>query len=103
MRFVDWELVATRPLLDMRLFKQRNFAAPRFIVMIIGVILFDTTQFVPQIVQQILGYTATEAGVVLTVRGIMTVFTMPLAGVVTGRVQTRIVMGFAFTIIAVSL
>ena len=101
--FVLWELAASRPLLDMRLFKHRNFAAGTFIVMVIGVILFGTTQFVPQMVQQILGYTATEAGLVLTLGGIITIFTMPLAGVLTGRVQPRILMGFAFAIIAVSL
>ena len=101
--FVVWELIAARPLLNMRLFKHRNFAAGSFIVMVIGVILFGTTQFVPQMVQEILGYTATEAGLVLTLGGLITVVAMPLAGVLTGRVQPRILMGFAFSIIAVSL
>ncbi len=101
--FVIWELWTPRPLLDMRLFKHRNFAAGSLIVMVIGVILFGTTQFVPQLVQQVLGYTATEAGLVLTFGGMITVVTMPLAGVLSGRVQPRLLMGIAFPVIAVSL
>ena len=101
--FVIWELWTPRPLLDMHLFKHRNFAAGSIIVMVIGVILFGTTQFVPQLVQQVYGYTATNAGLVLTFGGMITVITMPLAGVLTGRVQPRILMGIALLVIAISL
>jgi DHA2 family multidrug resistance protein len=101
--FVIWELWTPRPLLDMHLFKHRNFAAGTLIVMVIGVILFGTTQFVPQLVQQVLGYSATEAGLVLTFGGMITIVTMPLAGVLSGRVQPRILMLIAFVVVALSL
>lgn len=101
--FVIWELWTARPLLDMHLFKNRNFAAGSLIVMVIGVILFGTTQFVPQLVQEVYGYTATDAGLVLTFGGMITIVTMPLAGVLTGRVQPRVLMGIALPVIAVSL
>ncbi|MGC8522080.1 MAG: DHA2 family efflux MFS transporter permease subunit [Steroidobacteraceae bacterium] len=101
--FVLWELWTPRPLLDMHLFKHRNFAAGSLITMVIGVILFGTTQFVPQLVQQVYDYTATDAGLVLTFGGMITVVTMPLAGVLTGRVQPRILMGIALPVIAISL
>ncbi len=101
--FVIWELWTDRPLLDMHLFRHRNFAAGTLIVMVIGVILFGTTQFVPQMVQQVFGYTATEAGLVLTFGGMITMVTMPLSGVLTGRVQPRILMLIAFAVIAMSL
>ena len=101
--FVVWELFAREPLLDMHLFKHRNFAIGTLIIMIIGVILFGTTQFVPQMVQQVLGYTASQAGLALTLGGMITLFTMPLAGVLTGRVQPRYLMAFAFLVVGVSL
>ena len=101
--FVIWELWTDRPLLDMHLFKHRNFAAGTLIVMVIGVILFGTTQFVPQMVQQVFGYTATEAGLVLTFGGMITMVTMPLSGVLTGRVQPRVLMLIAFAVVAMSL
>ena len=101
--FVLWELWTERPLLDMHLFRHRNFAAGTLIIMVVGVILFGTTQFVPQLVQQVLGYSATEAGLVLTFGGMITIVTMPLAGVLSGRVQPRVLMFFAFAVVTLSL
>ena len=101
--FVVWELIAREPLLEMRLFRHRNFAVGTLIIMVIGVILFGTTQFVPQFAQQVLGYTATEAGLALTLGGMITMVTMPLAGVLTGRIQPRFLMLGALAVISVSL
>jgi len=96
--FVLWELVEPDPLLDLSLFRYRSFASATFIIMTIGVILFGTTQFIPQLMQQVLGYTAEQAGLALTLGGIITLFTMPLAGILSGYVQPRILMGAAFVV-----
>ncbi len=101
--FVVWELFAREPLLEMRLFKYRNFAVSTFIITVIGVILFGTTQFIPQMVQQVLGYTATQAGLALTLGGMVTLVSMPLAGILTGRVEPRYLMAGAFAVVSVSL
>jgi DHA2 family multidrug resistance protein len=101
--FVLWELLARDPLLDMRLFRYRNFASATVIIMTIGVVLFGTTQFIPQLVQQVLGYTAEQAGLALTLGGIITLFSMPLAGILSGRVQPRVMMGIAFAVEAVAM
>ena len=101
--FVLWELIASDPLLDMTLFRYRNFAAATVIIMTIGVILFGTTQFIPQLVQQVLGYTAEQAGLALTLGGIITLFTMPLAGILSSHVQPRVMMGLAFAVEAVAM
>ncbi len=101
--FVVWELFAREPLLEMRLFKHRNFAIGVLIIMVIGVILFGTTQFVPQMVQQVLGYTAQQAGLALTLGGMITLVTMPLAGMLTGHLRPRTMMWMAFVVICVSL
>ncbi|EQD31158.1 drug resistance transporter, EmrB/QacA subfamily, partial [mine drainage metagenome] len=101
--FVLWELAASRPLLDMRLFKHRNFAAGTFIVMVIGVILFGTTQFVPQFLQQVMGYTAERAGLALTLGGVITLVSMPLAGMLSGHTRPRNMMWMGLAVICVSL
>ena len=101
--FVLWELIERDPLLDMRLFRYRNFASATVIIMTIGVILFGTTQFIPQLVQQVLGYTAQQAGLALTMGGIVTLLTMPLAGILSGYVQPRTLMGLAFAVEAVAM
>jgi MFS transporter, DHA2 family, multidrug resistance protein len=101
--FVLWELIARDPLLDMRLFEYRNFASGTVVIMTIGVILFGTTQFIPQLVQQVLGYTAEQAGLALTLGGIITLLTMPLAGILSSHVQPRVMMGIAFAVEAVAM
>ena len=101
--FVLWEIIERDPLLDMSLFRYRSFASATFIIMTIGVILFGTTQFIPQLVQEVLGYTAEQAGLALTLGGIVTLFTMPLAGILSGYVQPRILMGCAFAVEALAM
>jgi len=100
--FIVWELIERDPLLEMSLFKYRSFASATFIIMTIGVILFGTTQFIPQMMQQVLGYTAEQAGLALTLGGLVTLITMPLAGVLSGYVQPRILMGGAFVVEALA-
>jgi DHA2 family multidrug resistance protein len=80
------------------LFKNRNFAAATLIIMIVGVILFGTTQFMPQLLQEVLGYTATSAGMAMTAGGAVTLIAMPIAGLLSNRVQPRYLIGVALII-----
>ncbi|HXS21734.1 MAG TPA: DHA2 family efflux MFS transporter permease subunit [Steroidobacteraceae bacterium] len=101
--FVSWELIERDPLLDMSLFRYRNFASATVIIMTVGVVLFGTTQFIPQFVQEVLGYTAEQAGLALTLGGIITLFSMPLAGILSSHVQPRVMMGVAFAVEAFAM
>jgi MFS transporter, DHA2 family, multidrug resistance protein len=44
----------------------------------------------------VLGYTATDAGFAMTAGGVATVLTMPLSGVLTNRIDSRLLVAFAF-------
>jgi DHA2 family multidrug resistance protein len=101
--FVIWELSEREPLLDLTLFKSANFATSTFIIMIVGVILFGTTQFMPQLLQQVMGYTATSAGLAMTAGGAVTLAAMPLAGLLSTRVQPRLLIGASLAIEAFAL
>jgi DHA2 family multidrug resistance protein len=101
--FVIWEIVEPDPLLDMKLFKHRSFASATVIIMTIGVILFGTTQFIPQLLQQVLDYTAQQAGLALTLGGIITLVSMPVAGILSSYVQPRILMSAAFVVEALAM
>ena len=101
--FVIWELIEREPLLDMSLFKHGNFAVATLVIMLVGVILFGTTQFIPQLLQQVMNYTAMEAGLALTLAGIVQLVTMPLAGYFVGRVQPRYLMAGALVVEAIAL
>jgi DHA2 family multidrug resistance protein len=86
---VLWELRQTQPLVDLRLFAQRNYSLATFMMFAMGVILYGTTVLLPILVQTLMGYTAEWAGLVLSPGGIVTLFVMPLVGRLLGIFQPR--------------
>lgn len=89
---VWWELRHKDPIINLRLLKNRNFAVSTLVMMTIGVVLFGTTQLIPQFLQQVLGYSAADAGRALTVGGVISIVMMPLAGLATTRLPPRWVL-----------
>jgi DHA2 family multidrug resistance protein len=86
---VFWELHHEQPMINMRLFKNRNFAMATFMMFSLGLVLYGTTVLLPVLVQSLMGYTAEWAGLVLSPGAILTLFTMPLVGRLLTRVQPR--------------
>jgi DHA2 family multidrug resistance protein len=103
---VIWELVQIRrkkrPILDLTLFKQRNFAVSFVLMGVLGIVLFGTTVMIPQFAQTLLGYTAEQAGLVISPGGLMVMLMMPVVGLLVSRVDPRwmIVYGFAVSSMA---
>ena len=100
---IPWELTRDEPVIALRLFKSRNFSLTTFFFLLVGMIIFGTTLFIPQFLQSVLGYTATDAGLALSLGGVATILTMPVAGILTGRVDARILVGAAFVIQGLAL
>jgi DHA2 family multidrug resistance protein len=63
---VVWELHVDDPVIELRLLKNRNFALACGLYLTFGFVLFGTTVLLPQMMQQLFGYTATAAGEVLS-------------------------------------
>ena len=80
-----WEWNQKEPLINLRLFRYKNFAICCFLMMLVGGVLNANTVLQPQFTQQLLGYTATTAGMALTAGGFALVIMMPLAGLATGK------------------
>jgi len=95
---VVWELRQKDPLINLRLFRFKNFAICCFLMMLVGGVLNASTVLQPQLLQQLLGYTATNAGRALTAGGLSLVFVMPFAGWATGKFPARnlAALGFCF-------
>ena len=100
---VVWELNRRDPIVNLKLLGNRNFAVTVLVMMTTGVILFGSTALIPQMLQQVLGYTATDAGLALTAGGFATVIAMPLAGVAAGKIDTRLVLGTALVVQGIAL
>ncbi len=94
---VLWELHTDKPIINLRLFRFKNFAICCFLMMLVGGVLNANTVLQPEFMQQLLGYNATTAGLALTAGGIALVIVMPLAGYATSKVSARTlaVCGFA--------
>jgi DHA2 family multidrug resistance protein len=93
---IIWEWYKKDPLMDLKLFKFKNFAVCCFLMLLTGGFLNATTVLQPQFLQQTLGYTATVAGFTLSGGGIALLCAVPIAGQLVGRFPARnlIAMGF---------
>jgi MFS transporter, DHA2 family, multidrug resistance protein len=87
--FVIWELTRRSPVLDLRLFKNRSFAAAAVMIFVYGVQVYGMTVFIPQFMQAFMGYDAELAGMTLAPGAIVMIVLMPLVGKLVTRVQAR--------------
>jgi len=87
--FVIWELGQDDPIVDLRLLGDRNFGTANILMFMLGVILLGTTVLLPMLVQQLFGYTATLAGLVITPGGFAIMVAMPIIGRLVSSVDSR--------------
>jgi DHA2 family multidrug resistance protein len=94
---VYWLIYATKPVVDVRVFKDRNFAVACLLMGAMALVLYASSVLVPQLAQQQLGYTATLAGLVLSPGAVFIVLSIPLVLWLMPIVPTRylIAAGFA--------
>jgi MFS transporter, DHA2 family, multidrug resistance protein len=96
--FIPWELTRDQPVIPISMFGRANFGLSSILLLVTGVIIFGTTLFIPQLLQQVLGYTATDAGLALTAGGAATIIAMPISGILSSRVDPRLLIGGAFLV-----
>jgi DHA2 family multidrug resistance protein len=99
---VVWEWRHKKPLINLKLFRYKNFAICCFLMMLVGGVLNASTVLQPQFLQQLLGYTATNAGKALTAGGLALIVVMPAAGYLTGKFSARNLAVVGFSIFAFS-
>jgi DHA2 family multidrug resistance protein len=91
-----WEWNHKSPLINLKLFRYKNFAICCLLMMLVGGVLNASTVMMPQFMQQLLGWTATTAGLALTGGGFTLVLVMPMAGFLTGKVAARWLAAIGF-------
>jgi DHA2 family multidrug resistance protein len=91
-----WEWHKKDPLINLRVFRFKNFAICCFLMALVGGVLNANTVLQPQFSQQLLGWTATTAGLSLTAGGVTLLFMMPFAGFATGKVSARTLTAIGF-------
>jgi MFS transporter, DHA2 family, multidrug resistance protein len=93
---IGWLLIAEKPIVNLDVFKDRNFSAGCIMIAAVGAVLYASSVIIPQFAQQILHYTATWAGLILSPGGVAVIILIPIVGRLMAFVQTRyvIVAGF---------
>jgi MFS transporter, DHA2 family, multidrug resistance protein len=100
---IPWEMTRRNPMIDLRMVATRQFGACFLVMLATGAILLATTQFLPQLVQQNFGYTATWAGLVLSPGGVVTMAMMFVVGRLTSKVQPKYLIIAGAVFIALSM
>jgi MFS transporter, DHA2 family, multidrug resistance protein len=100
---VPWEITRRHPVVDVRMLVTRQFGASFLVMLATGAILLSTTQFLPELVQQDFGYTATWAGLALSPGGIVTMLMMFVAGRMSGKIQPKYLIAAGAIFCALSM
>jgi len=97
------ELKAESPIIDLSVFKYRSFAVGTFLMTIVGFVLYGSTVLLPLLMQELLGYTATHAGVTNLPRGFASFMLMPVVGYLTSKIDPRKLLGTGVLLVAVAM
>lgn len=100
--FLIWELTAKHPIVDLTLFKERNFTAGVLSVSIAYGVFFGSVVLMPLWLQSTMGYTATWAGIALAPVGILAIVLSPIVGKLLGKHDPRVLATFAFLVFALT-
>ena len=99
--FVIWELTDKDPIVNLRLFRHRNFAAGTAAMVVAYGAFFSVGILVPLWLQRNLGFTAVWSGFATAPIGILPILLTPFVGKYANRFDLRILASFAF--VAMSL
>jgi MFS transporter, DHA2 family, multidrug resistance protein len=100
---VYWELKQKNPVVDLSLLKNRNFGIAGLLMLMVGVVLLGSTVLIPQYMQLIMGYSATQAGAVLSPGAILIILLLPMVGFLLSKVEARWMIGLGLFITSTAL
>jgi MFS transporter, DHA2 family, multidrug resistance protein len=101
--FIVWELTEDHPVVDLRLFARRNFWTSSLAMSLAYGAFFGNVVLLPLWLQQYMGYTATDAGIVLAPVGLLAIVLTPFVGRTVHKVDPRIFATGAFIVFALVL
>jgi DHA2 family multidrug resistance protein len=100
--WIIWELGEKHPVVDLSLFRNRNFALGTLAFCLGYAVFFANVLLLPLWLQTNVGYTATWAGLVAAPSGLVAVFLTPIAARFMSRTDARILATISFAAFAIS-
>jgi MFS transporter, DHA2 family, multidrug resistance protein len=90
--FIWWEWPQDNPMVDLKLFRHRDFAIGFALMCFFGFMILGTTYLLPAFTQSLMGYRATEAGEAIAPGGLLLMLMFPLMGKLVGKVDLRLLI-----------
>src|SRR5579863_2537642 len=98
------ELRTPEPVVHLRMLGDRMFTLPVSLVILLTFTMYGTAILNPIFLQELLGYDASKAGMIMAPRGFGTMFAMLILGTIARRgVDTRPLVGIGFGMVALSM
>jgi DHA2 family multidrug resistance protein len=101
--FALWEWFYSKPIVEVRLFKNLNFLAANSMMFILGIMYFASLVMMPLFLQTLLGYTSESAGLVLSASGLVLLCSMPVVGALAAKVQARYLIAFGWLTLSLAM
>ena len=100
---VIWEWFQKTPIIDVRMFKNFNFASASLMMFMLGILLFSSLVLMPQFLQTLLGYTSELAGLALSAGGVVLLIEMPIMGQLTTKIQARRLIALGWLALSIAM
>lgn len=101
--FYVWELEYKYPVIDIRVFKDKNFLIGTFISSFINVMLYSTLLLVPMFIQSMLGYSPSKSGLTMFPRAIICLAGLIIAGELSKYIKPKILAATGFLIMGTAI
>jgi DHA2 family multidrug resistance protein len=100
--FIYQSFWGKEPLVNLRVLKDRNFLVGSTLIFLFGIAIYSTVVVLPLFYQELLGYTAFTAGLVVAPRGLGAICGMPVIGYLSNKVDPRYLLTFGFGIFGIT-
>ena len=100
--FLIREFRHDKPLVDLRVFRHRNFALGCLLIGLFGAAIYGLVTLLPLFYQELMGYTALAAGWAVSPRGVGAIIAMPIIGLLTAKIDNRWLIAFGFCLFAIT-
>jgi len=94
--FLLREFLHRKPLVDLRLLANRNFAVGCLLIFLFGMGIYGLTTILPLFYQTLLGYSATAAGIAVSPRGLGSIVSALIVGSIASKIDGRKLVAFGF-------
>ena len=100
---VVWEWHHPDPVVEIRLLADRNFALANIFYFMFGFTLYGSTVLIPQMMQRLYGYSATDAGLVLGPGAFVIVILAPVVVRILPKLGVKRLIGFGFFVFGLAM